>query len=57
VVYLGNQPWVVQGTSSSTAYASGVAAGTKAVNCLPWSQIETAMQQKFPVPPPGNTGN
>lgn len=50
LVYMGDQAWVVQGTSSATAYASGIAAGTKAGNCLPWSQIESAMQQKFPVP-------
>jgi len=54
VVYLGNQAFVVQGTSASSAYASGIAAGTKAVNCLPWSQIEGAMVQKFPVPQTGN---
>jgi thermitase len=54
IVYLGNQAFVVQGTSASTAYASGVAAGTKGVNCLPWAQIESAMQQKFPVPQTGN---
>jgi len=54
VVYLDNQPWMVQGTSPATAYASGVAAGTKANNCLPWSQIQAAMQQKFPVPQTGN---
>jgi thermitase len=54
VVYLGNQAFVVQGTSSSTAYASGIAAGTKAVNCLPWAQIEGAMDQRFPVPQQGN---
>ena len=50
VVYMGSQPWVVQGTSSSTAYASGIAAGRKAVNCDPWSQIESAMVKRFPVP-------
>ena len=50
VVYLGEQPYVVQGTSPATAYATGVAAGTKGVDCLPWSQIQTAMQAKFPVP-------
>ena len=50
VVYLGNQPYVVQGTSPATAYATGVAAGTKGANCLPWPQIESAMVQKFPVP-------
>ncbi|MBW8865455.1 MAG: S8 family serine peptidase [Verrucomicrobia bacterium] len=50
VVRQGSQAYVVQGTSTSTAYASGVAAGTKGVDCQPWSQIESAMQQKFPVP-------
>jgi len=44
----------VQGTSPATAYATGVAAGTKANNCLPWAQILAAMQQKFPVPKTGN---
>ena len=50
VVYLGNQAYVVQGTSPATAYASGVAAGTKSVNCLTWLEILSAMQKKFPVP-------
>jgi len=50
VVYLGGQAYVIQGTSPATAYATGVAAGTKGVDCLPWSQIQSAMQQKFPVP-------
>jgi len=54
VVYLGNQAFVVQGTSPATAYASGVAAGTKGVNCLPWAQIQSAMAAKFPVPATGN---
>jgi thermitase len=50
VVYLGGQAYVVQGTSPATAYATGVAAGTKGVNCLPWAQIQSAMQQKFAIP-------
>ena len=50
VVYLGGQAYVVQGTSPATAYATGVAAGTKGSGCLPWTQIQTAMQQKFAVP-------
>jgi len=53
VVYLGNQPFVVQGTSPATAYATGIAAGSKANNCVPWPQIEGAMAQKFPVPQSG----
>ncbi len=50
VVYLGSQAYVVQGTSASTAYASGVAAGVKGINCMPWPQIQTVMQKRFPVP-------
>jgi Subtilase family len=50
IVYLGNRSFVVQGTSPATAYASGIAAGTKGINCPPWSQIQAAMQRKFPVP-------
>jgi thermitase len=50
VVSLGGQSYVVQGTSPATAYATGVAVGTKGVNCASWSQIEGAMQQKFPMP-------
>ena len=49
-VYLGSQGYVVQGTSPAAAYASGIAAGTKTVNCAGWQQIISAMQQKFPVP-------
>ncbi|HEV2695517.1 MAG TPA: S8 family serine peptidase [Verrucomicrobiae bacterium] len=54
VVQEAGQSYMVQGTSTSTAYASGIAAGTKGINCQSWSQIETAMQQKFPVPPKSN---
>jgi len=50
VVTIGGQSYVVQGTSTSTAYASGVAAGTKGINCQSWAEIQAAMQQKFPVP-------
>ena len=50
VIYIGTQAYIVQGTSPATAYASGVAAGTKSVNCLPWAQIQSAMAAKFPVP-------
>ena len=50
VVYLGNLAWVVSGTSPATAYATGVAAGTKSGTTMTWAQILAAMQQKFPVP-------
>jgi len=50
IIYLGSQPYVMQGTSVSTAYATGVASGTKTSNCDSWMQIQSAMQQKFVVP-------
>jgi thermitase len=50
VIFLGNQAYIVQGTSVSTAFASGVAAGNKAAGNATWAQILAAMQQKFPVP-------
>jgi len=42
--------FAVQGTSPATAYATGIAAGTKGLNCPTWPQIQTSMQQQFPVP-------
>lgn len=50
VVYLGNQAYLMQGTSVSTAYATGIAAGNEAANCAGLQQIQTAMQAKFAVP-------
>jgi thermitase len=51
IVNLGGTSYLMQGTSVSTAYASGIAAQTRSGNCgLSWSQIQTAMQKKFPVP-------
>jgi hypothetical protein len=51
-VYYGNQAYVVQGTSTATAYASGVFAGTmgNASTAITTSQILTAMQKRFAVP-------
>ncbi|HUC86089.1 MAG TPA: S8 family serine peptidase [Candidatus Acidoferrales bacterium] len=50
----GNQSWVVQGTSPATAYASGIAAGSKSGSDATWAQILSSMQSRFPVPPKGN---
>jgi hypothetical protein len=50
VIYLGGTAYVVQGTSVSTATATGVAVGNKSVLGWNWPQIEAAMQQKFSVP-------
>jgi thermitase len=51
VIYLGGTAYLVQGTSVSTATATGVAVGNKSVLGWNWPQIEAAMQQKFTVPP------
>ena len=50
IIFLGNQAYIVQGTSVSTAFASGIAAGNKAASSATWAQILAAMQKKFPVP-------
>jgi hypothetical protein len=50
VFYLNGTAYLMQGTSVSTAYASGIAAGNKASTTLTWAQILSAMQAKFPVP-------
>jgi len=50
VVYFGGQAYGVQGTSTATAYASGVYAGTLAMNPSSQPQIIPKMQAKFPVP-------
>jgi thermitase len=50
IFYLNGTAYMVQGTSVSTAYASGVAAGNKASTTLTWAQILGAMQTKYPVP-------
>lgn len=50
IVYYDGNAWGVQGTSVSTAYATGVAAGNRAATGMSWPQIISAMQSKFPVP-------
>jgi thermitase len=50
VFKFGDLYYVVQGTSPATAYATGVAAGTKSATSMTWPQILAAMQQKFTVP-------
>ena len=50
LVVLGNQSYIVQGTSPASAYAAGVAAGYKTINCDTWLQIQAMMRQRFPVP-------
>lgn len=50
IVYFVNQPWLVQGTSVSTAFMSGMAAGLKAATSQTWPQIYASLKQNFPVP-------
>jgi hypothetical protein len=50
IIYLNGVAYLVQGTSVSTAYASGIAAGNKASTSFTWAQIVAAMQKKFAVP-------
>jgi hypothetical protein len=50
IFYLNGTAYLVQGTSVSTAYATGAAAGNKTSTTLTWAQIVAAMQKKFPVP-------
>jgi hypothetical protein len=49
-VYYGGTPYVVQGTSTATAFASGTYAGTLGSTTMNQSQILGAMQMKYPVP-------
>ena len=49
-VYYGGTPYVVQGTSTATAFASGIYAGTLGSTPMSQPQILGAMQTKFPVP-------
>lgn len=53
VVYFGNQPWLVRGTSASAAYVSGMAAGLADSTHQTWAQILAAIQKSMPVPARG----
>jgi len=50
IVYFGNQAFGVQGTSTATAFASGVFAGAMSATGSSASQVIAGMQTKFPVP-------
>jgi len=50
VFFFNGEAWGVQGTSVSTAYATGVAAGNRAANGFSWNQIYDSMLHKFAVP-------
>jgi hypothetical protein len=53
VVYFGNQPWLVRGTSASAAYVSGMAAGLADTTHQTWAQIQAALHKAWPVPAHG----
>jgi len=50
VAYFGGQPWLVEGTSVSTAYMTGLAAGTADTTHQTWTAIQTALAKAYPVP-------
>jgi thermitase len=50
IVYFDAHPWFVQGTSVSTAYMTGVAAGAADMSHQSWAQIQAALVNAFPVP-------
>ena len=54
VVYFGNKPWLIQGTSASSAYVSGLVAGLADTTHQPWSQIQATIRKNLPVPGRGN---
>jgi hypothetical protein len=47
IVYYKDQPFVSTGTSTASAYASGMAAGISEVKKVPLSEAQTALQQKL----------
>ncbi|MGO9479726.1 MAG: S8 family peptidase [Limisphaerales bacterium] len=50
VIYFNSQAWEVQGTSVSTAYATGVYSGIRVVTGFSGTQIQSMLQQKFAMP-------
>jgi len=51
VVYYLGKPYFVQGTSASSAYTSGLAAGLYEVNRGSWSSVNDYIRNRFAVPP------
>lgn len=50
VAYLGSQAWEVEGTSVSTAYMTGLAAGAADTTHQTWAAIEASLAKAYPVP-------
>ena len=53
VVYYNNRPWFVVGTSASTAYTTGMAAGLAATSNNNWKQVQSIILSTLPVPGSG----
>jgi hypothetical protein len=50
VIYYGDRPWFVRGTSAAAAYTSGMAAGLAETTRKNWADIQNILQRNFPVP-------
>jgi len=50
VIYFGDRPWYVRGTSAAAAYTSGMAAGLAETTRQNWTDIRNMLQRNFPVP-------
>ncbi len=50
IIYLGGQPYYVQGTSASTAFVSGAAAGLQDSTHKTWAQTQPALMRLFALP-------
>jgi len=54
VVYFNGQPYVINGTSTATAYASGLAAGMAESQAVSPSQAATSISERYSVSFPSN---
>jgi hypothetical protein len=53
IVYFGNRPWYVRGTSASAAYTTGMAAGLADTTHRSWSDVRAIILRTLPVPSGG----
>ena len=50
IIYYGDRPWYVQGTSASSAYTAGMAAGIADTTHKNWSDVTKIILRSLPVP-------
>lgn len=50
IVYFGDRPWYVRGTSAAAAYTSGMAAALAETTRQNWGDIQAILRRNFPVP-------